>query len=466
MRISYKKSCAGYVICCWLFIFLLIFITQVAPAQAGIAEEIIEYENERTSPRGMVVRVEGTITSGTARMLQSSLEEVEAEGYDFLLVELDTPGGVLDPTLKIMSDFLEAPVPIITYVSPSGAISASAGSFLLISGHKAAMTPGTSTGAAMPVEFSPGGEQRGADEKTVNFLAGHVKSVAQDRGRNAEVAEKFVTENLTLTADEARDENIIDAVSRTRDELLVKLDGQTVVVRGEERELKTKGAELTFREMGLWESLENILGNPQVTFLLLLVGVYGLIIGFSSPGTIVPEVGGAIALLMALYGLGIIEVDYLGLLLVGLGVVFLIVELFTPTFGIFTTLGVIMLVLGGFLFPGEPLLPAEWFQNFRMLVLGVAVMTALFILVILKKLLDLRNLDSDDAGKRGKLRENVGIVVDALDPEGQVKYEGELWRARLDGGQAERGEKVKIKEREGMVLLAEKMTEESEENQN
>ena len=434
-----------------LFALVLLFILIFAAGENITGSEV----GETDFSRGMVVRVEGTITSGTARMLRNSLEEAEQENYDFLLVELDTPGGVLDPTLKIMSDFLEANLPIITYVSPSGAISASAGSFLLLSGHKAVMTPGTSTGAAMPVQFSPGGTQDAADEKTINFLEGHIRSIARERDRNEEVAGKFVTENLTLTADEALEEGIIDSINRTRQDLLASLDGEEVMIRGEARELRTAGAELTERDMDIWERVENILGNPQVTFILMLVGIYGVIIGFSSPGTFVPEVGGVIAIILALYGLGIIEVDYVGILLVGLGIFFLIVELFTPTFGIFTTIGVVLLVLGGFIFPGEPLMPPEWFSNFRMLVLGIAAMSVVFILIALKKILNLSRAEVKHGENRYKNKR--ARVISEINPRGQIRIEGEIWQARTEEGKIAEGENVKVVGREDMILVVKKL---------
>ncbi|MGM0421119.1 MAG: NfeD family protein [Bacillota bacterium] len=436
---------------CFLLAVLLIISLILINSERIIAQDINNNEN----PKGLVVKVEGTVTTGTARMLKKSLEEAERENFNFLLVELDTPGGLLDPTLEIMSAFLEAPIPIITYVSPAGAISASAGSFILLAGHKAAMTPGTSTGAAMPVEFSPTGSQGSAGEKTINFIAGHIRSVARERGRNEEVASKFVTENLTLTASEALEEGIVDSISRNHTQLLNDLDGQTVMIKGRETTLDSAGAELIEREMSILERIVNFIGNPQVTFLLLLLGIYGIIIGFSSPGTFIPEVGGAIALILALFGLGIIEVDYIGILLIGAGIFFLIVELFTPTFGIFTTIGVVLLVLGGFIFPGEPLMPPEWFANFRMLVLGVAVMSVLFILVALKKILNLTDLEIKSGDNRFK--DKTGIVVETLNPEGQIKIEGEIWKAKIEGQEVKPGEKVKVINREGMTLLVKRL---------
>ncbi len=441
-----------------LFALVLIFLLTIAGSEEILAQETGQETEDIASARGMVVRVEGTITSGTTRMLRASLEEAKEENYDFMLVELDTPGGVLDPTLKIMSDFLESSLPIITYVSPSGAISASAGSFILLSGHKAVMTPGTSTGAAMPVQFSPGGTRDAADEKTINFIEGHIRSVARERNRNEEIAGKFVTENLTLTADEALEEGIIDLISRSRQDLLESLDGEEVFIRGEARELRTDGAELTVREMDIWERVENFLGNPQVTFILMLVGIYGIIIGFSSPGTFIPEVGGAIAIVLALYGLGIIEFDYLGLMLVGLGIFFLIVELFTPTFGIFTTIGVVLLVLGGFMFPGEPLMPPEWFANFRMLVLGIAAMSVIFILVALKKILASTRMEVKHGDSR--YQNKTARVIDEVNPRGQIKFAGEIWQARSEKEKIAEGEIVKIVGRDGMVFIVEKIEDE------
>ena len=403
-----------------------------------------------------VVKIEGTITEGTALDLIEGLEEAEREGAEAVLVELDTPGGLVSSTLKITEAILNLDVPVITYVAPRGAIAASAGSFILVSGTIAAMAPGTTTGAAMPVEIGLEGRQP-ADNKTINFYAGHMESITATRGRNATQAKRFVTDNDALNEQLALERGIIDLIAEDESDLLTKVDGMVVTIAGENRTLATKDARLQVKTKTIRSSLLATLSDPQIAVILLLVGIYGLIFGFMSPGTYVPEMIGAICLVLSLYGLGLFEVNVFGVLLIIIAVLLFIAEALTPTFGILTTGGAICLIIGALILPKEPFLvnpQSGWFEGFVLTVLGVAVASAAFFFFAVGAVLKLRKRKAKVGGE-----ELIGRVTRAetaiTEEGGTIKIRGEIWNARTAAG-AERiqeGARVEIVARDGLTLL-------------
>ncbi|MHC1566827.1 MAG: NfeD family protein [Candidatus Syntropharchaeia archaeon] len=401
-----------------------------------------------------VIRIDGAITEGTSIDVKEGMEEAIMENAVAILIEIDTPGGIADATLDISKEILNSKIPVITYVSPSGAIAASAGSFILISGNIAAMSPGTTVGAAMPVTIGPGGMDV-ADEKTIKFFAGHMKSIASKRGRNATEAEKFVTENLVLNDRNALKFDIIDLIADNREDLLKKVDGMTVKVGDENVTLHTEGAEIVLKKKTLRSEIMNILGNPQIAFILLLVGIYGIIFGFMAPGTYVPETIGAVCLILALYGMGLFDVNAFGTILIIAAILLFIAEALTPTYGVLTVAGMVCLVLGAFMFPMEPFLPVEWFNEFRLLVFGMAIASAAFFLFALGAILKSRKKKVTTGTE-----ELIGKVVKAetdIDPEGMIKVRGEIWKARTEGEGIKMGEKVEIIGRDGLTLIVRKV---------
>lgn len=402
------------------------------------------------------ISVEGTITAGTTQFLKESIEEAEKEQYEALLVLIHTPGGLVDATLDIMQDILNASVPVITYVHPRGAIAASAGTFIMLAGHVAAMSPGTTIGAAMPVTMQPGEEgQQKASEKTVTFLAGHMRNIAEERGRPAEQAERFVTENLTLGAADAEEEGMIDIIAGDVDDLLAQLDGRKVSVGDEELSLNTEGAELTEREMSTSQKISSFISNPQIAFILLMLGIYGIFFGLNMPGTFVPEIIGVISLILALFGLGMFDLNALGIVLIVIGVILFVVEAFTPTFGIFTTLGAAALVVGALMLPVEPMLPQAWYRNFIITVIGMVAVTVGFFTLVITKVISV--------SRKPKIHEHFGmmgyegITTEDLDPNGLIKIRGEWWKARsADGERIPKESSVTVRDQDGMELIVEK----------
>ncbi|MFW5727584.1 MAG: NfeD family protein [Spirochaetia bacterium] len=404
----------------------------------------------------LLIEIEGTITAGTTQFIQESLEEAEQGQYDALLLSLNTPGGLVDATLDIIQDILNSPVPVLTYVHPRGAIAASAGTFIMLSGHVAAMAPGTTIGAAMPVTMQPGSEgQQKAGEKTIKFLAGHMRNIAEERGRPAELAGRFVTENLTLGAEPAEERDIIDLQANDYTALLDQVDGRTVNVRGKEVRLSTAEAELSTQDMNFRQQVSSFISNPQVAFILLMLGVYGIFFGLNMPGTFIPEIIGALSLILALFGLGMFDINTLGIVLIVIAIILFVAEAFTPTFGIFTAFGAAALLTGALMLPVEPLLPGGWYREFIITVLGmVAVTVAFFILVITKLIASSRRPPAHaDFGMKGF----EGTVTEDLNPDGLIKIRGEWWRATsADGEVIPKESRVTVRDKDGMVLIVAK----------
>ena len=421
---------------------LLLLITLLFPT--GVSAQTSEV---------MVIEVEGMITAGTTAFITRAVEEAGIQGTDALVILLNTPGGLVDATLDIISAINTSEVPVITYVAPQGAIAASAGAFILLGGHVAAMSPGTTTGAAMPVMMSPGDDDvQTADDKTVLFLAGHIRSIAETRGRPADVAERFVTENLTLSSTEALEAGITDHTASNLAELLDTIHGETIQFRESEFTLNTANAELVPLTKSLTERITHLISNPQLTFILLLVGVYGLIIGLGNPATFVPEVLGAIALVLALFGLGMFEINLFAIMMIVLGIGLLIAEALTPTYGVLGTGGVVSLVLGIIYLPVEPLVTERWLVQFRLMAIGIGVIGSILMIVILAGLVRLKKMPVR-MGSR-EFSEDIGVVVDPINPKGLIKVRGELWRAESeDGSVIETGTRVRVTERHQLTCV-------------
>nr|QNO54028.1 membrane-bound protease [Methanosarcinales archaeon ANME-1 ERB6] len=433
----------------WIFLALILLSLLLASLATGGGDA----KGDKTVI--YVLKIEGTITEGTSLEVVEGLREAGEIDAEAVLVELDTPGGLVDSTLKITEAILNSEVPVITYVTPKGAIAASAGSFILVSGNIAAMAPGTTTGAAMPVEIGMEG-RKAADEKTIKFYAGYVESIAASRGRNATQAKRFVTENDVLNENTALERGIIDLIAEDETELLNKVDGMTVKIGTENRTLATKNASLYIKEKSVRSYLLETLSNPQIAFILLMVGMYGLIFGFMSPGTYVPEMIGAICLILSLYGMGLFEVNMFGVLLIIIAVILFIAEALTPTFGILTTGGAVCLIIGALILPKEPFLfnpQSEWFEGFLLTIIGVVVATAVFFFFAIGAVLKVRKRRAM-VGAEELIGRVTRAETEINEEKGTIKIRGEIWNARtLEGEGIKEREKVEIVDREGLTLI-------------
>jgi len=404
-------------------------------------------------PLVYILEVEKTVTFGTARYIERGLKEAQSNQADACIISLNTPGGLVDATLEIIQDMSAAKIPVITYVNPEGGIAASAGTFILLNGHIAAMSPGTTCGAAMPITISPTEEgSQAADQKTINFLAGHMKSIAEQRGRPTDLAGQFVTDNLVLNNREALAKGVIDYVAADKEELLNKTHNTTVMINGQKLILRTAGAQMVTVPKNTSEKVINLISDPNLSMIFLMIGIIGLLIGFYSPGFLLPETIGAICLILGLSGMGLFQGNLTAGLLILLGIGLLVAELLTPTFGILGIGGVVSIVMGILLFPKEPLMPERWFTAFKFTALGVGLVGAVFLLIATLGIAKLRGRKPS----QGNMESLEGVVTAELNPRGFIRICGEIWQAEAQNGNTvKEGELVRVVQRKGLLLLVE-----------
>jgi membrane-bound serine protease (ClpP class) len=363
-----------------------------------------------------------------------------------LVIQLDTPGGLLQSTQSIVKRIFAAPVPVIVYVAPSGAGAGSAGVFVTLAAHVAAMAPGTNIGAAHPVAGS-GQEIKGVmGEKIENFTASFSETIAQKRGRNTEWAIQAVRRSVSITEKEALEKNVIDIVAKDLEDLLRQADGRKVELDGRQHVVSVKGAKIERFDMGLKQKIINTLSDPTIAYLLLMAGILGLYMEFSHPGVIFPGVAGGIALILAFTSLQIIPINYAGLLLILLGIALLVGEAFLPSFGILGIGGTISLAFGSILlFDTES---SDLTVDRSIVFTAVGTLSA-FILVI-GYLVVKSQRRKPTLGLEGLMGE-IGEVKVSLNPTGKIFVHGEFWNAEGDG-EIPVGEKVRVVGFEGMRL--------------
>ena len=406
-----------------------------------------------------MVPLEGAIGPSSAHFARRSIERAATDGTQLVVLQMDTPGGLDTSMREIIKSILASPVPVAVFVAPGGARAASAGTFILYAAHAAAMAPGTNLGAASPVSIGGGMAPQGKDEKegkkaedtmtrkVTNDAVAYIQGLAELRGRNAAWAERAVREGVSLPSHEALKMKVIDLVAADVPDLMKKLDGRTVAVLEEKRTLQTARAELRHVEIDWRTRLLALITNPSVAYLMILVGIYALIFEFMNPGLILPGVVGAIALLLALYALHLLPVNYAGLALILLGIALMAAEAFAPSFGVLGIGGLAAFAIGSVLLIEDTALP-----DFRIpyaLIGGVAAASAAFMVLVLAMLARSR--------KRAVVSGRefmVGAPAEALDDfetEGWVRVQGERWRGRVPRP-VRRGQKLRVTGMRGLVL--------------
>jgi len=409
-------------------------------------------EAEAASPRIDVLHVEGTVNPVLVDYIERGINQAEEDNAIACIIQLDTPGGLVDSMLDIVEDIINARVPIVVYISPAGAWAASAGTFITMAAHVAAMAPATNIGAAHPVSIGDETEMTETEEqKTVSIIASKAKTIAELQGRNAEWAEEAVRESVSATEQEALELNVIDMIASDLNSLVSQLDNrQVIMLDGRAVTLHTQGATINHINMTTIEDFLYAITDPNIAYILLSVASLGIMAEIFSPGLIFPGIVGGICGLLAFYSLGVLPVNYTGVLLVVLAFGLFIAEAFTATFGLFTAGGVISLVLGSLiLFKGGPL-----FQVSPWLIATVAIIVvALFVFVISQVIRAHRRQVT--TGKE-ELIGKTAVVRVALEPEGQVFFKGELWRAISETGRVEPGEGVIITKVDGLKLYVTK----------
>jgi len=402
------------------------------------------------------IRISGTINPASSDFIQKAITKSAGDGAAALLLELDTPGGLVSATKDIIQAILNANVPVVVYVSPQGAWAGSAGTFITLAGHVAAMAPGTSIGAAHPVGIgSPGGgggdddkQRDAAGEKAENLLAAFIESIAKERDRNVEWAKKAVRESVAITSDDAVKLKVVDLVAPNEGELLAAIDGRKVKVAGAERALATRGAEIRRIEMSWIERFLHVLASPDVAVILMMAGMLGLYIEFTQPGMVLPGVVGAVCLILGAIALQILPFSWLGLLLFGGGLALLVAEMMLGSYGVLFALGIACLLFGGAMIFDMPEASDLRVSFWAVLVPTVAGMAAFAAIVVFGVGRTMRRKPVAGVGEMIGL---IGRAQSAIAPEGTVFVRGEHWTARADEP-IRAGERVEIVAVDGLRL--------------
>ena len=417
----------------------------------------VTHGQENTTGVVHVLKVASAITPVTAEFITKSIKRAEEEGALCVIIELDTPGGLLESTKQITKSFFAAKIPVVVYVSPEGSSATSAGVFITYAAHVAAMAPSTTIGAAHPVNIQGGADTSSVmNDKVTNYAVSTIRAAAEKRGRNADWAERAVRESVSITENEALKLNVINFIAPSVDSLLVLMDGMKVEVAGGEYVLQTRNARIEYREMNLRYRILEKISNPNVAYILFMLGIWGIFFELSNPGAIFPGVVGAIFLILAFFALQTLPVNYAGLLLILLAIVLFILEIKITSFGLLTIGGILSMLLGSLmLFEQPPDIFKPVVSISLSTIIAAVVFTAAFFLFALS--LTVRtHLKKVTTGSEGLIGE-TGVAQTRLDPEGQVTVHGEIWKAR-SREKIKKGERIKVVSVEGLTLNVEKAT--------
>ena len=404
----------------------------------------------------IVIEVEGAINPVVAEFVTNEIRSANTSSEELIVIRMDTPGGLDTSMRKIIKAIQSSKIPVASFVSPSGSRAASAGTFITIASHIAAMEPGTNIGAAHPVNLMGGGTDEQAkvmEDKVVNDASAYIRSLAEQRGRNAHWAELSVRKSVSISSEEAKRLNIIDLVVANLDSLVLALDKREVKFGENIVTLNTAKKNIIFKEMNNRQRILDIISNPNVVYVLMMLGLVGLYLELSNPGLILPGVIGSVSLILALYGMQTLPINYAGLLLVVLGAVLLIAEVNVMSYGLLSISGAISMFLGSIMLidSDDPAM-----QISRMILYPTLGMTFLFSIgsiYLAKKSHQLRTT----TGMEGLLGK-IGVVKETLNPEGRVLVHGEVWSAESDTVISV-GEKVSVEVVKGLKIQVRKVGE-------
>jgi len=413
-----------------LRIFLFSFVLTSVPARTG-----------QSTPTAILMKVDGMINPASADFIHTTLKDAAESGAVCVIIELNTPGGLLKSTRLIVSDILASPIPVVVYVAPGGAQAASAGVFVTLSAAIAAMAPGTNIGAAHPVSLGEGQQDTIMMQKATNDAAAFVRTIAEKRHRNVRWAEEAVRKSLSITETEALKSHVIDLIAKDTRDLLTQIDGRSVETGTGTTILKTADAKFETVEMGFKLRILDLLSDPNIAYLLLMIGFYGILFELYNPGAIFPGVLGVISLLLAFYALHTLPVNYAGLALIIFGIVLFILELKITSHGILTVGGVLSLLLGSLMLINIQT-PMEVVSISLSVIIPVVLFTAAFFAFAFGMAIRAHR-KRPTTGIEGMIGER-GVALSRLDPDGQVRVRGEIWTAKSSGEAIETGSEVEV----------------------
>jgi membrane-bound serine protease (ClpP class) len=393
----------------------------------------------------IVIRIDGVVNPVMSEFITKNIDQALENEDDLLVIELDTPGGLDTSMRSIVKKIIASKIPVVVYVAPSGARAASAGVFITLAAHVSAMAPGTNIGAAHPVGVGSKMDKT-MSEKAVNDAAAYIKSLAEKTNRNAEWAEKAVRDSVSITEEEALKLKVIDFISPDLKTLLNTVDSMTVKTSDGDFTIKTKGVDIEYRDMGFRDKVLDIISNPNVAYLLMLIGFYGIFFELSSPGSIFPGVIGVLSLILALYSFQTLPFNYAGLLLILLAVVLFILEIKVASFGLLTIGGIISMTIGSLMLFDSPI---PFFRiSLSVIIPSIAGTVALFVITV--SLVVKAQKRKPATGAEGLIG-STGVAKTNIHRDGSVFLHGEIWSAWSDTA-VKKGEEIVVEATEDLKL--------------
>ncbi|MBN1397397.1 MAG: nodulation protein NfeD [Bacteroidetes bacterium] len=401
----------------------------------------------------VTLKIDGVINPAAAAFIERGIELSREKNAECLIIHLDTPGGLLKSTRVIVSSFLESEIPIVVYVSPGGAQAGSAGVFITMAAHIAAMAPGTNIGAAHPVDME-GKMDSVMSDKVTNDASAFIRTIAEKRNRNIKWAEDAVRRSQSITETEALDTNVIDFIAKNLDDLLLQIDGKQVETVDGTETLNTKGARIESMEMGWVERLLDVLSNPNIALILFQLGVLGLVLELYNPGSIFPGVVGVISLILAFYSMHTLPINYAGLALIIFGIILFLLEIKIVSHGMLAIGGAISTFFGSIMLIRTSSLLEFAEISWSVIIISVTITTVFFVFLIGLGLKAQKKKPT--TGGEGII-DKIGVAITSLNPEGTVKVEGELWQAESTTGTINKGDLVRIIQLQDLKLKVEQV---------